>query len=131
MSADKCGTYAGYNAHNRRGEEVCADCRRAATEYTAERRARDSAIGAEEKRRDKARARAWSRLAAMHPTQYQALFEEELAQIPVERPRREECAAGHRYDATNTRYIKGRGRVCRTCEGDRRRAAKRRARDAA
>lgn len=77
MNDDKCGTYAGYQRHGKAGEKPCAACRRAATEYARERRKR-AGVRAEEQRREYARERAWSRLAAMHPVQYRALYEEEL-----------------------------------------------------
>jgi len=41
---DKCGTYAGYNQHNKDGTPVCDECRAAATAYMADWRRRTGRI---------------------------------------------------------------------------------------
>jgi hypothetical protein len=42
----RCGTYAGYNRHNRLGEDQCGPCRAAATEYVRDWRYRTSRVKA-------------------------------------------------------------------------------------
>ena len=38
---DKCGTYAGWNQHQRRGEYACYPCKKARSEYARSRRHRN------------------------------------------------------------------------------------------
>lgn len=73
-----CGSYAGYQAHRRRGTAPCDECRKANNLYMAERRD-DPWYARRERRRQAARERALSRLMRMHPTEYAALYDEELA----------------------------------------------------
>jgi hypothetical protein len=74
---NRCGTYAGWNAHQKRGEWTCDACKQAARTYMAARRA-DPAKRAEERRRQQAATRARWRLVRMNPGLYRALVEEEL-----------------------------------------------------
>lgn len=72
-----CGTTAAYSRHISRGEEPCADCRRAWAE--ARRKSReDPDKRAKYNRQMRARNRALSRLAKRHPAMYLTLYAEEL-----------------------------------------------------
>ncbi len=77
MSA--CGTRAGYLHHLSEGEPPCADCRRANTEYKREYRKRRPSVYAREIASSGVRSRALWRLADLHPGQFQALIDEEMA----------------------------------------------------
>ena len=94
MSTEKCGTYAGYQAHIRMSEEPCDRCREANADYNRERRRSSAAVRQREMQLDIARRRAWKRLADMYPAQYHGLYEEETARIaPLpHRVRRERSA---------------------------------------
>jgi hypothetical protein len=74
----KHGTYAGWNAHKRRGIPMCQPCRDAAAAY--KKRWLDAAKGRREKDREftKAQSRALWRLAAIHPREFRALVADEL-----------------------------------------------------
>lgn len=74
----RCGTPAGYQAHQKRTEDPCAKCRRARADYIKQRR-QDPKIRALEVRREAARQRALSRLARIHPALYANLYAEELS----------------------------------------------------
>lgn len=75
------GSYGGAQAHRRRGEEACDDCKAAARAYAAEHRATYRRAGrdplAQHKRQKKLRGRALSRLAEMYPEDYRRLYQEE------------------------------------------------------
>ena len=77
MSAE-CGTYNGWNRHNRRQEKPCDPCRLAKNEYARAYRASNPAYNADELARKAARERAARRLAALYPTLFSALYTEEL-----------------------------------------------------
>ncbi|GAA1571843.1 hypothetical protein GCM10009678_63140 [Actinomadura kijaniata] len=74
----RCGTRAGYNAHRRRGEAACEACQEAVNKYMR---------GPTNLARRRARGRALSRLALIHPDLYAALYSEELTKEGVEFPR--------------------------------------------
>lgn len=70
------GTYSGWNWHMRRHEPACDACRAANSQYQDEWRKtskgkRSSAIDV------RARGRALTRLARMHPSDYRDLYAEE------------------------------------------------------
>lgn len=71
------GTPAGYQAHRKAGEDACSACRTAAAEYAREYRKKP-----EQRRRastyNSARSRALTRLAKLHPAQFEILLNEEL-----------------------------------------------------
>ena len=77
---DRCGTYAGWMAHRRRGEQPCGFCRSAAAEYQREHR-----LNPDAKRRNlercRARGAALKELGRQYPDEYQRLYVEALAEI--------------------------------------------------
>ena len=76
----KHGTYAGWNWHRRTGNlPVCLDCREAARQYKARRRANVPESYRTEKDQNSARSRALFRLKRAHEDEFQALYEEEIA----------------------------------------------------
>lgn len=74
----RCGTYAGVNAHRKRGEYACDQCCVARAAYMREFRARRPDNYADEKRRNRARDRANWRLVELHRDEWQQLYHEEL-----------------------------------------------------
>jgi hypothetical protein len=88
----QCGTYAGYQAHLRRGETTCGPCRKAAAGYSASLRAASPARRAKDRWWKKTRQKALERLAAEHPARFLHLIDEERAEgdsAPVQAARRE------------------------------------------
>lgn len=79
---DRCGTYAGAMAHMYRNERKCQACRDAASSYQRERRATIPTVRATDRRYSRARARALTQLAAMHPVDYHRLWVTELQRLP-------------------------------------------------
>jgi hypothetical protein len=75
---DRCGTYAGWQAHQRAGVKACEPCRLARNEWTREHRRKPEVA---EKRRAvvRARDRALARLAREYPARYLQLLREESA----------------------------------------------------
>jgi hypothetical protein len=71
------GTYAGWNWHQRNDVPVCSDCKEAARQYMTKWRQTHPIGAAADRRRLRIRNRALSRLAALHPVQFQALIVEE------------------------------------------------------
>ncbi len=78
MALQPCGTYAAYQRHIKRGEESCADCRAANSEYVKQHRALSPGAREKNLHRMGARGRALTRLRAMHPGEYRALYTEEM-----------------------------------------------------
>ena len=78
MIDDKCGTYAGYQAHGRRGERTCAACREAQRLYMKARRAKGGPQIAREYMLNKARERAVWRLKDMHREDFDLLVADEM-----------------------------------------------------
>lgn len=76
-----CGTYAGWNKHQRRGTPSCTACKAAATTYTREYRASNPRARSNDRRYSKARNRALTRLAHAHRFEYHELLMEELAAL--------------------------------------------------
>lgn len=66
------GTYGGYQAHRRLGEDACAACLDANNAYKAVQRSG----GAEN-----ARERALRRLARLHPSEFRRLYYAELQRV--------------------------------------------------
>lgn len=84
MTAE-CGTYAGAQAHRKRGEAACDDCKRAQADYTAAWRRRTKGPNEQHhKAIGRARWRAIRRLMAAHPAEWERLFAEERAGIEQE-----------------------------------------------
>jgi hypothetical protein len=75
---DKCGTYAGFNQHNRDRTRMCEACRAAATEYQRNRRKNNPEIYQKEAEMTKLRSRALWRLAHNHQREFQVLLDEEV-----------------------------------------------------
>lgn len=71
------GTYLGYQAHKRHQTEPCDQCRAANAANMRERRKQNPALIAWQTRTQEARRRALVRLAALHPSQFEALYAEE------------------------------------------------------
>lgn len=99
-NAARCGTAAEYQAHRKRGEEPCADCRKAHAAYMSERR-KDTAVRRHEVALEAARVRALWRLARMHRGLFSALYAEESADIvaPPRKVRETECHPGRKHCA--------------------------------
>lgn len=76
--ADRCGTYAGWNAHVHAGETPCQACRAAAAAYQREYRQRPHAR-ARRLAKEGAKRRALAALAARYPVEYQQLLQAEEA----------------------------------------------------
>lgn len=74
---ERCGTNAGYEAHRRRGEDPCDQCRDAHNTYMSgyhrEYRAQAPTYAG-------TRRRALERLAELHPADFRRLLAEEVAQ---------------------------------------------------
>lgn len=82
MMGEKCGTYAGYQEHGKRGQERCASCRQANAEYMAKRRREDPHGYWAEASKQMARNRALRQLARLFPSELRALYEAELRRLP-------------------------------------------------
>lgn len=80
------GEASGVSWHKKHGEILCDRCRAYDNDYM--RRYRQTPKGKEgmqrQKRRDKARRRAYVRLSALYPEDTNRLFDEELAKIEQE-----------------------------------------------
>lgn len=78
-----CGSYGGAQRHRRNGEELCPACDAAEKAYRADYRAtRITPLQmAAYRKRMRARGRALTRLARLHPAQFQELYRRELAQL--------------------------------------------------
>lgn len=73
------GTYAGYQAHKKTNQEQpCEPCRIAYNAYQRERRKSDPTALRRSRQSIAAATRALWRLKADHPTEYAALYAEEL-----------------------------------------------------
>lgn len=77
-----CGTYAGCQAHRRRGEVVCQPCKDAGSAYMRGRRARNIDLVRQDERRRKVRRRAVAALVARYPEEFEALVQAELRLLP-------------------------------------------------
>lgn len=78
MSSEKCGTYAGWNAHQYAGENPCVPCREAARLYVREWRARGSEAVVRQQMMHRARSRAVWRLKDLHRADFDLLVADEL-----------------------------------------------------
>ena len=77
----KCGTYGGYQAHRKRGEDACGDCADAANAYVREYRDRKpETVG----RHNRPRALAVTRLTERYPGVYRKLLAEARAEVAAE-----------------------------------------------
>lgn len=75
MSDNKCGTYAGWNLHQREGTPKCDPCLTAAADYmSAWRRRSTSRTVLDAKEVGRARWRAITLLIAAHPEEFDRLF---------------------------------------------------------
>lgn len=77
MTAE-CGTYGGYQRHNRHGEDACDPCKAANLAYTYEYLADHPEQYTAMKSRVKARNRALRRLGREYPARLSELLAEEL-----------------------------------------------------
>ena len=81
----KCGTYAGWNQHQRRDEEPCDPCREANRIYMREYRKDLIRRGLPiQSLRERARGFAMTRLSHLYPEEFEALVEEEMARLKAE-----------------------------------------------
>lgn len=78
LTGGRCGTYAGYQVHTKERTEPCPPCRRANADYMRALRARNPELLNKESLYGAARSRALTRLAALHPGQYEILIAQEL-----------------------------------------------------
>src|SRR5690242_914050 len=79
MSAEsKCGTYAGWNIHKRKGEKACDACRQAATEYQRSWRARGGEAVERQAAMNRAREAALWRLKDLHRDHFDLLVADEM-----------------------------------------------------
>ena len=74
-----CGTYGGFQRHERKGEDPCDSCRDARNAYMRDYRYRNERAQAEQTRRINARARAALRVAKEHPETFEQYITEEMA----------------------------------------------------
>jgi stalled ribosome alternative rescue factor ArfA len=78
---DNCGTYAGYQAHRKAGEDACAECRKASAAYMRENRRTWRQTYRANAARQNARVRALRRLAQLYPDVLEALLQDELRRM--------------------------------------------------
>lgn len=78
-SRQPCGTTAAYRRHIRHGETPDAECRSAWAAYNQQQWKGNPITRAKVRRRGQARRNALERLKALHPTQFRALYDEEMA----------------------------------------------------
>jgi hypothetical protein len=79
---DRCGTYAGYQAHRKRDEDACPPCLAANTAYRRDYYHRVVVARREARRRERlAHVRATQRLIAAHRDQWRALVIDEMRQM--------------------------------------------------
>lgn len=74
----ECGTPAGYQAHRKRNEDACPDCRKARADYSTQIRDRYPSHRVKQYTRQAARYRALVRLSKVHPGDYELLLADEL-----------------------------------------------------
>ena len=78
-----CGTQAGYQAHRKRGEAACEDCREANRRYgqvwNEQNPGRRAGYKAAHEARNAVRDRALERLAREYPERFMEIFYEEEA----------------------------------------------------
>lgn len=77
----KCGTYSGYQAHNRRDETPCDECRQANSDYHQNRRATNPTAKARDQRRNSSYSKALWRLAREYPQRFNELVEQVKAEV--------------------------------------------------
>lgn len=75
---DQCGTYAGWNAHQRRGEPQCEPCRDAAAVYQRQWRAKGGPAVERQAAGNRAREAALWRLKDLHPADFDLLVADEM-----------------------------------------------------
>lgn len=75
----KCGTYAGWYRHGRRGETPCGPCLAAQRAYHRDYLARNPEVRERRRLENAARSRAMTRLAAESRARFRELYNEELA----------------------------------------------------
>lgn len=88
-----CGTYGGYKAHRKRGENACGPCSEALREYQAAWRKRNPKREARSASRQMARDRALRQLARLYPATFRDLYKQELDALPKRGPVMEDEAA--------------------------------------
>ena len=80
VADDRCGTYAGWQAHRKRGEQTCGFCRSAKADYQRQYRL-DPVAKRRNREQAKARDEALKVLGHRYPDEYQRLYVEALAEI--------------------------------------------------
>ncbi len=78
----RCGSDVGYQTHVRNGTPPCNPCKTAHAAYGMQYMDRNPEARRRNRRLVRARARALTRLAALHPDEYERLRQEELAADP-------------------------------------------------
>lgn len=78
MEFDNCGTYAGWNRHQKAKTKPCEPCRLAQREYMRAYRAKNPDYVDRVVNQSAARSRALTRLAQQFPRQFGKLYREEL-----------------------------------------------------
>jgi hypothetical protein len=81
MADERCGTYAGYQAHLAASDIVCDPCRIARNQYTRERLAKNPDEVAKDRRRSAAYKRALRRLSLEQDVRFRELYDEELTRV--------------------------------------------------
>lgn len=77
---DRCGTYAGEQAHRKRGEKPCVFCASAKAEYMKAYRSDPERLRRHVEGRD-ARMAALQALSHRHQAEYQRLYTQALAEL--------------------------------------------------
>jgi len=78
----KCGTYGGYQAHRRRGEDACNPCREANTTYQREyRRHPDRRVVARDQ--SEAYTRASAELRVAHKSEFDRIYDRIKSEYPT------------------------------------------------
>ena len=79
----RCGTYAGYQAHLKRGEKACRECLGASAAWRRQYRAGRADVRAFDKWQRNTYHRALSALARAHPAEFYRLLAAEREREPA------------------------------------------------
>lgn len=78
QAMDRCGTYAGWNRHQKAKTPPCEPCRLAQRIYMREYRSKNPDYVDRVVKNSAARSRALTRLAQLYPKQFGKLYREEM-----------------------------------------------------
>lgn len=81
MTAEKCGTYAGYQRHKYYSETPCGPCKDANAEYTQRRRENSAAVRLADANQRDAYHEALRRLRDAHRCEFDALYSDALGRF--------------------------------------------------